>query len=54
MAGAKQHDDTNLSWLRPWAVRQQGCARGVVLHHIVVLERGATSKAGEEEKPLGP
>jgi hypothetical protein len=24
MAGAKEHDDTGLSWFRPWAVRPAG------------------------------
>jgi hypothetical protein len=33
---------------------QQGCARGAVLQGTVVLVEGATSEAGEEEKPPCP
>jgi hypothetical protein len=33
---------------------QQGCARCAVLQGTVVLVEGATSKAGEEEKPPSP
>jgi hypothetical protein len=34
MAGAKQHDDTVLSWFRPWAVRPAGVRSGrcIALH----------------------
>jgi hypothetical protein len=40
MAGAKQLDDTDLSWYRPRPYVQQWCARGTVLRRTVVLEEG--------------
>jgi hypothetical protein len=33
---------------------QQVCARGAILQGTVVLVEGATSEAGEEEKPPSP
>jgi hypothetical protein len=56
MAGAKQLDDTDLSWFRPRPYVQQWCARGTVLRRTVVLEEGggATSETGEEAGPPGP
>jgi hypothetical protein len=37
MAGAKQYDDTSLSWIRPWAVRPAGVRLAAVLRCTVVL-----------------
>jgi hypothetical protein len=37
MAGSKQHNDTGLSWFRPWAVRLVGVRSG----RCIVLHRGA-------------
>jgi hypothetical protein len=55
MVGAKQHKDTGVypgSGHGPYV--QQGCALGAVLHCTVVLAKGATSVAGEEERRPGP
>jgi hypothetical protein len=37
MAGAKKHDDTGLSWFRPWAV----CPVGVRWGRCIALHRSA-------------
>jgi hypothetical protein len=37
MAGAKQHNDTGLSWFRPWAVRSAGVRSG----RCIAVHRGA-------------
>jgi hypothetical protein len=37
MAGAKQHNDTGLSWFRPWAVRPAGVHSGC----CIAVHRGA-------------
>jgi hypothetical protein len=37
MAGAKQHNDTGLSWFRPWAVRPAGVSSGC----CIAAHRGA-------------
>jgi hypothetical protein len=37
MAGAKQHNDTGLSWFWPWAVRPAGVRSG----RCIVVRRGA-------------
>jgi hypothetical protein len=55
MAGAKQHNDTGLSWFRPWAVRPAGVRSGC----CIVVHRGARrwelqARREEEQKPLGP
>jgi hypothetical protein len=37
MAGAKQHNDTGLSWFRPWVVRPTGVRSG----RCIAVHRGA-------------
>jgi hypothetical protein len=55
MAGARQHNDTGFI-LVPAAGRTSSSGALVALYCVApwCLQRGATSKAGEEEKPLGP
>jgi hypothetical protein len=55
MAGAKQHKDTGFI-LAPVVGRTSSKGALGALYSVVplCLQRGATSKAGEEEKPLGP
>jgi hypothetical protein len=55
MVGAKQRGTRVCPSFGRGAVRPAGCARGAVLQYTAVLvERGATSEAGEEEKPPSP
>jgi hypothetical protein len=54
MAGAKQLGYTRFILVPAGAVRPAGVCSGTVLHCTVVLTEGATSMAGEKEKPPGP
>jgi hypothetical protein len=55
MAGAKQHKDTGFIPV-PAVGRTSGRGALGALYCVapLCLQRGATSKAGEEEKPPGP
>jgi hypothetical protein len=50
MAGAKKHNNTGLSWFRPWAVRPAGVHLGHCIACIVVLAEGSykQGRRGEE------
>jgi hypothetical protein len=55
MAGAKQLGDTKFILVPVGVVRPAGvCLRHCIALHSGALQRGATSKAGEEEEPPGP
>jgi hypothetical protein len=41
MDGAKQHNDTGLSWFQSWAIRPAGVRSDVVLRCTVVLVEGS-------------
>jgi hypothetical protein len=54
MVGAKQHNDTGLSWFRPWAIHLAWVRSG----HYIAVHRGACigelQATGEQEKAPGP
>jgi hypothetical protein len=55
MAGAKQLGDTMFILVLDGAVRPAGvCSGHCIAFAPWCLQRGATSKVGEEEEPLGP
>jgi hypothetical protein len=55
MVGAKQLGDTRFILVPAGAVRPAGvCSRYCIALHRGACRGGATSKAGEEDKPPGP
>jgi hypothetical protein len=49
MAGAKQHNDTGLSWFLPWVVHLAGVRSGC----CIMAHRGACRGDEDQERPGG-
>jgi hypothetical protein len=50
MVGAKKHNNTGLSWFRPWVVRPACVRSGAVLRCTVVLTEGSYKQGGTGEE----